>query len=181
MTTQCCICLEESSNSDVFKLTCNHEFCNKCISSWLLFNDTCPCCRKEIIKYVHEPSRKKFSLIFDETIIVPDNLKDKVISRVEDLINVIFYEHGASYNWRLDDDNEYFTTRINTKKNFYYLEVYIYKSNDINCIYITDIYTIKKETRYQNISKTNTHKWRFQNKTSSKKPSCNYKHKPIKN
>lgn len=42
----CSICIEELD--DLFKLTCNHGFCKKCISKLLVYSIKCPNCRKEI-------------------------------------------------------------------------------------------------------------------------------------
>ena len=41
----CPICLSSEIN---YTTVCNHKFCNICISEWLLNNNTCPCCRREL-------------------------------------------------------------------------------------------------------------------------------------
>ena len=51
----CTICMLELVNNDnnnleFIKLSCNHEFCNKCISEWCVINNSCPLCKKEIIE-----------------------------------------------------------------------------------------------------------------------------------
>ena len=46
--SNCSICIELVDPSD-FKLSCGHVFHNKCITYWLLSNNTCPTCRKMII------------------------------------------------------------------------------------------------------------------------------------
>ena len=43
-TMSCSICLEKQNNKCV-KLSCGHTFHNKCITNWLLKNNTCPLCR----------------------------------------------------------------------------------------------------------------------------------------
>lgn len=45
---QCPICLDKIIAP---KLTeCNHKMCVSCLDNWLLTNNTCPLCRKSIIK-----------------------------------------------------------------------------------------------------------------------------------
>lgn len=51
----CTICMIELVNNDdnnleFIKLSCNHQFCNKCISEWCVINNSCPLCKKEIIE-----------------------------------------------------------------------------------------------------------------------------------
>jgi hypothetical protein len=40
----CSICFETMSN---YTTNCEHHYCNECITSWLLTNNSCPICRKE--------------------------------------------------------------------------------------------------------------------------------------
>jgi len=44
--SNCSICLDK--NDEYILTPCNHIFCKKCITSWLLNNNTCPNCRKNI-------------------------------------------------------------------------------------------------------------------------------------
>jgi hypothetical protein len=45
----CPICLDEQTEGEEWgKLTCNHEFHEKCIKGWLNNNRTCPTCRNNI-------------------------------------------------------------------------------------------------------------------------------------
>jgi hypothetical protein len=46
---QCCICLEKFGNKTVAKLSCNHKFCESCISEWfeISVNNKCPLCREK--------------------------------------------------------------------------------------------------------------------------------------
>ncbi len=45
--TKCSICLENISNENKKKLSCNHEFHKDCIITWLRQQNTCPNCRQE--------------------------------------------------------------------------------------------------------------------------------------
>jgi hypothetical protein len=40
----CSICYDATID---YTTNCNHDFCNKCITNWLLSNNNCPLCRKE--------------------------------------------------------------------------------------------------------------------------------------
>lgn len=45
---ECAVCLDEQSVSVRYTSKCNHEFCIKCIITWLKQNHTCPLCRTVI-------------------------------------------------------------------------------------------------------------------------------------
>ena len=46
---ECPICYEEiTCDSGVTKLACSHSFHLKCIVTWILKSETCPCCRKDV-------------------------------------------------------------------------------------------------------------------------------------
>ena len=46
----CNICQSTIQNKNKFTTNCNHEFCNSCITHWLLLKDNCPMCRHNIIQ-----------------------------------------------------------------------------------------------------------------------------------
>lgn len=43
----CPICLQD--NKGMIKTDCDHVFCKECIKKWLDNNNSCPCCRKDLI------------------------------------------------------------------------------------------------------------------------------------
>jgi hypothetical protein len=45
----CNICNNNYNKNNKFITSCNHTFCNQCITHWLLLNNTCPMCRHDII------------------------------------------------------------------------------------------------------------------------------------
>ena len=49
----CVICLDEIHGSHV-TTPCNHKMHNKCLTHWLLTEDTCPLCRHNIGEKVEE-------------------------------------------------------------------------------------------------------------------------------
>ena len=44
------ICQNLINNKNKFITCCNHQFCNSCITHWLLLKDNCPMCRYNIIQ-----------------------------------------------------------------------------------------------------------------------------------
>jgi hypothetical protein len=46
---KCPVCLDDVTEEDIYKTICSHKFHKKCLIEWIKDNDTCPCCRKEII------------------------------------------------------------------------------------------------------------------------------------
>lgn len=47
----CAVCIDEIEvSSNNFKTVCEHEFHIKCLLDWLMKNETCPSCRKVILK-----------------------------------------------------------------------------------------------------------------------------------
>jgi hypothetical protein len=52
----CPICYQDIADQMISTTTCNHQFCDECISAWLESHDTCPLCRShcQIIQPVIE-------------------------------------------------------------------------------------------------------------------------------
>ncbi len=44
----CSICLERVGKKKKFVTSCNHRFHSKCLLIWVIGNDTCPVCRKNL-------------------------------------------------------------------------------------------------------------------------------------
>ena len=94
------ICYESCEDSN-YKLKCNHSFCNKCITHWLLLNSNCPCCRETIIDNTakedeaedeeYEDDQENINIILNENMIVPINITESIVGRINDIINVIYY------------------------------------------------------------------------------------------
>ena len=41
----CSICIESIDKTNMIKTPCDHTFCNKCLTKWLITNTSCPMCR----------------------------------------------------------------------------------------------------------------------------------------
>ena len=46
----CNICQNTIKNNKKFTTRCHHEFCNSCITHWLLLKNNCPMCRNNIVE-----------------------------------------------------------------------------------------------------------------------------------
>ena len=66
----CSICIENIN--DGFSLDCGHIFHNRCITHWLLENETCPVCRKEIL----EPIKVGSEEVEEPIILIMDTFED---------------------------------------------------------------------------------------------------------
>ena len=58
----CSICYDTGSD---FTTNCEHNFCNECITNWLLTNNSCPICRKEFY-HISEEEREESEFEEDE-------------------------------------------------------------------------------------------------------------------
>lgn len=48
---ECVICQENfSQDVKLIETSCSHKFCSKCLEPWLKKNNSCPTCRKPVIK-----------------------------------------------------------------------------------------------------------------------------------
>ena len=49
---ECPICYDAiTKESGITTLSCEHSFHLSCIATWIIKNETCPCCRKEVGEY----------------------------------------------------------------------------------------------------------------------------------
>lgn len=144
----CVICLKNhGSHENLYELSCKHSFCNSCITHWLLINNHCPCCRKEIVS-VKEKKKKLLSFRFStsDNVIFPINIYDSVVDRIQNIINIIYFNEPCDYNWKIKTENNetICTTNIYKKKNIYELTLYLYEYNDLIIIIISNIKNIIK-------------------------------------
>lgn len=79
----CAICLERISNSTGTKLSCPHKFHHSCLASWLIENDNCPICRKDI-GISQQPKEKSIvEIILTNGYILNEQEKYKIESFLE--------------------------------------------------------------------------------------------------
>ena len=66
-TTECVICFDEFSDSNICITPCGHKFCFKCLMKHMNKSDTCPCCR-ELLKEeeLHDDSSESSESSEDE-------------------------------------------------------------------------------------------------------------------
>lgn len=156
----CSICFE---NAATFKTECNHSFCNQCATHWLLTNNTCPCCRSNIIKKETPKRKKVFNIEFvRESTFTFENVPEKFLNRVDDLINALFLRQPFYYDWGKDDDGT-FITKIKKNNRYYTIKINIYNSNTETENFIVIDVDYKDTKRYpkQNDLKNKSEKWRM--------------------
>lgn len=171
----CCICLSPSTKNN-FNLKCEHSFCNKCITQWLLINDDCPCCRTKIIesKKSFFKNNYKFSISFEPHLIIQSNLNEPIINRIHDIINVLYYKQHPNYNWNISssDDDIYVSTKISTHTTIISLEISIYSLYNVEVIHVENITTLLKPNKKEYKLKNKKIKWQCKDvkHTYKKKP-----------
>ena len=47
---QCCICVEDLTMENIVTTECNHQFCKNCFWRWIKTKNSCPFCRKSLLK-----------------------------------------------------------------------------------------------------------------------------------
>ena len=83
----CVICSESDYNQNVFEkmhilTSCGHHFHNNCLSTWCLYNKSCPLCRRENIIALNNKKDKK----------------DKIINNINTITNIININPNISNN-----------------------------------------------------------------------------------
>ena len=153
----CNICFEDIS-CDEFKTSCEHKFHNKCLTQWVLSNETCPLCRKNLIQNNYESNYNEeidnemseddesFKFEIDDGIY---NIQDDVLFfRIMDTIHDIemqLYENPngetISHLWNKIENDIYGFNYIFKRKNLSVDIQFLYDYNS-NTVYI-DIFEIK--------------------------------------
>ena len=141
----CSICIENITTTQ-FKTNCNHIFHNECLMHWLVENDTCPSCRKNLTGTcnLHNSEDSEDSEdIYENTLYniiyrgdepITENMYNQIILRIYDYINS-FDDEYCKYKWKDNSLNESYTV-IKFKKFTVFLkfEYYILNNNiEINC------------------------------------------------
>jgi len=182
MDSGCSICLSFETSS-TYNLECKHSFCNKCITQWLLLNDNCPCCRKQIIETNDETSENgetsyNFSILIDEPVLMSPDIEESVSSRVEDIINIKYFSEHPSYNWTITEKltDCCCTTYISKHDSYYKLTLNLYQINNTHYVHIENIVQILKNNKKENIIKNQTQKWRFKQPKKIKRNSTKQKY-----
>ena len=121
----CGICFEKTTEST--QTPCSHNFCNKCLTQWLMFNTSCPTCRypiginnKESILNEEDHYYGSYTCSIETTISMSENITEKIKTRVHDLISYILNDEIGCYThkWKFNTQ-DYSTTII--KNNMMYI------------------------------------------------------------
>ena len=119
----CNICQSTIHNKNKFTTNCNHDFCNSCITHWLLLKDNCPMCRHDIVEqnkkkedsdeedsdyYIEWPDTNNY-LSFNELQDIRKKYREEIYDMCDDMIDDI-------------NDNYLIDIEYNEKNNFYETE-----------------------------------------------------------
>ena len=75
MKPVCSICLSQVGRKTRFITSCNHKFHSKCLLIWVIGNNTCPVCRKNLKE--------------DETIIDNPIIEDEEMRNLREIFYII--------------------------------------------------------------------------------------------
>ena len=89
-TTECVICFDEFTNSNICITPCGHKFCFKCLMKHMDNSDTCPCCR-ELLKEKEED-------VMSDGSSLPDLLEDSSDDEYDSDDEEIHY-HGDEFTF----------------------------------------------------------------------------------
>ena len=160
--TDCCICLEATPSP--IKTPCGHNYCNKCLTGWLLQKDSCPMCRHKIgktDKSIVEEDHSNVIIFFDFSGDTYFNLQDYHANLIDDLVNSQINENNE-HTWRMwHGMSDYFEYNLRKNKINYKMSCEMYDKKTF-FIKIVSQKLIPKYTR-----KTND-KWVFKSKSALK-------------
>ena len=178
--TDCSICMDKIKEEYI--TTCYHKFCNKCFMEWIMSNDNCPICRKQLTKYdiesrlnLYETPTRYNSV--RETIYITNYLDrsyhcngfhyNHFLKYLDDLHdNIIKNDEPNFYTWKIIDN--IYTTIIKKKNMIIYLNVDVFnsKKNKNNYYYTIfgEIYDFKNTFVKTKNKDLNYRKYQFKNK-----------------
>ena len=95
--TNCCICLDNILENNIYKTSCNHIFHHTCLQKWFEKKKSCPYCRNENIFFNMNDTYNKYNLFHDEEfyyfydkIVYP--IKKRDIEYIEQNVDMSFFE-----------------------------------------------------------------------------------------
>ena len=56
---QCCMCVEDLTMENIVTTECNHQFCKDCFWRWIKTKNSCPFCRKSLLKTDEEQQEQE--------------------------------------------------------------------------------------------------------------------------
>lgn len=159
-TKECGICLEpisKNSSSGGFSTSCEHNYHNKCITQWLLFNKNCPICRKEFYKNSSEDEQIqiRFTYFTDSDCNMSTQTKHYMMNSIEDTImdTIEFFKDkniDIDLSEKITHKNKhsseiiYFTIKKLTNKHYYI----IFTEQDVKLNYKVKFNISKNKNKY---------------------------------
>ena len=102
----CSICYDTTID---YTTDCNHDFCNQCITNWLLSNNNCPLCRKKFYEIVEEPLRN-----------------------IDNIINNIIYIYYIKWRYVLNHDFHYYSKLHKNINGKFHSKMYRFDNTNYN-------------------------------------------------
>ena len=56
---QCCMCIEDLTMENIVTTECDHQFCKDCFWKWIKTKNSCPFCRKSLLKTDEEQKEQE--------------------------------------------------------------------------------------------------------------------------
>jgi hypothetical protein len=137
----CAICCDDIQNEqDGFKTPCNHYMHNTCLTQWLLFKNTCPICRHNIcgpscntnngdndLEYDSDSDSDSESEIDEIQVNFSNEIYTSnyysILDAIKEIINYITLDdedienYRFSNNWCLNETNDIYSLKMNTRNN----------------------------------------------------------------
>ena len=98
-SNECVICFSENTNENTFITKCEHAFCNKCITQWLISKNTCPLCRESLTKNQEQNQEQEeeeednsfgIDVYHFEDEIIPNNVVHQCVDNTLELMRSIY-------------------------------------------------------------------------------------------
>lgn len=164
----CSICLEQINKKE-FKTICGHNFHHNCIINWLIENNNCPVCRKQLNTETSKPKTLRHYVKISNSFLndISETVQIKLIQILLEIMDNNLNEEILAKN---DTVEICASTKTKFTKNIYYIDIF----NINNSVYYLDLHeheTIKINTR----NLTN-----FKNKKIKKLNNNRFKSKSLK-
>ena len=175
--TNCGICLGTFTDSekDIVRTPCGHLFHNKCITQWVMFNDTCPTCRKifgETQDFDNSVRQLYINFNSWDTCNISRDTEDYCMHKI---IPAIYNNH---HKWLNQDYDIETSIKIKHKNNFMneVVSFYITKTdNNYEITFVEIDYKVKSNYKFNSLNnkKLNKKKFKSQKPPRRRNTRCN--------
>ena len=165
-TDECCICLETTDAP--LQTPCKHNYCNPCLTGWLLKKNSCPMCRYAIGETSESEKEEELNIRVilnfsgDPHILRSGNQSSVVILQnyhydlIDELILSQVNENN-NHTWQTFNIPDYFEYKLKKKKISYYMSCHVYDKTHM-------FITIGIERIQPKYTRTSNKSWVFKSK-----------------